>query len=73
MINKQIETLENPYEIIQKPRLSTMPVYIDGERAKTHDVARFASYGAKMIGYAAWKTFTLGCMVLDHAIESSAK
>ena len=73
MINTQT-TEQNIYEIlVPKPRLNTLSVYIDGERDKTHDVARYAAYGAKMVGYATWKTISLGFKALDFAIEASNK
>ncbi len=70
MTNTQI-TQENIYEIIvPRPRFDAVPVYVDGERDKTREIARYASYGAKMVGYATWKIATLGFKALDHAIEA---
>ena len=50
---------------MEKPTINGIPIYIDGQLDKTHEAARIASFGARLMGYAAFKAFEATVLVVD--------
>ena len=54
-----------------KPELTGIPIYIDGQLNRTHELARYGSYGARLMGYAAFKALEGTLEALDVMMAST--
>jgi hypothetical protein len=47
-MNQETQTFE-------RPRLDGIPIYVDGQLDRTHEIARYARLGLRLAGFAAYK------------------
>lgn len=55
----------------ETPKLTGIPIYVDGELDKQHELTRYMRLVARIAGHVAWKSFEVGVLAIDGLYEAS--